>query len=90
MTASIGAGLYPSDADTAEAVLKHADAALYSAKDAGRDGYRLYAAPKPDTTRQLALAARLRNAEKRDELILLYLPMIGLNTSCIGSRPTAP
>jgi diguanylate cyclase (GGDEF)-like protein/PAS domain S-box-containing protein len=83
VTASIGASLYPSDADTAEAVLKHADVALYAAKDAGRDGYRLYAAPKHDTTRELALAARLRNAERRDELILLYQPMVDLKTSCI-------
>jgi diguanylate cyclase (GGDEF)-like protein/PAS domain S-box-containing protein len=83
VTASIGASLYPSDAETAEAVLKHADVALYSAKDAGRDGYRLYAAPKHDTTRELAVAARLRNAEKRDELILLYQPMVDLQTSCI-------
>ena len=83
VTASIGASLYPSDADTAEAVLKHADVALYAAKDAGRDGYRLYSAPKHDTTRELALAARLRNAEKRDELILHYQPMVDLQTSCI-------
>jgi diguanylate cyclase (GGDEF)-like protein/PAS domain S-box-containing protein len=83
VTASIGASLYPSDAETAEAVLKHADVALYTAKDAGRDGYRLYSAPKHDTTRELAVAARLRNAEKRDELILLYQPMVDLQTSCI-------
>ena len=83
VTASIGASLYPSDAETAEAVLKHADVALYAAKDAGRDGYRLYAEPKHDTTRELAVAARLRNAEKRDELILLYQPMVDLRTSCI-------
>jgi diguanylate cyclase (GGDEF)-like protein/PAS domain S-box-containing protein len=83
VTASIGASLYPSDADTAEAVLKHADVALYSAKDAGRDGYRLYAEPKHDTTRELAVAARLRNAEKRDELVLHYQPMVDLQTSCI-------
>ncbi len=83
VTASIGASLYPSDADTAELVLKHADVALYSAKDAGRDGYRLYAEPKHDTTRDLAIAARLRNAEKRDELVLVYQPMVDLKTSCI-------
>ena len=83
VTASIGASLYPSDADTAEAVLKHADVALYAAKDAGRDGYRLYSEPKHDTTRELALAARLRNAEKRDELVLHYQPMVDLQTSCI-------
>jgi diguanylate cyclase (GGDEF)-like protein/PAS domain S-box-containing protein len=83
VTASIGASLYPSDAHTAELVLKHADVALYSAKDAGRDGYRLYAEPKHDTTRELAVAARLRNAEKRDELVLHYQPMVDLKTSCI-------
>jgi diguanylate cyclase (GGDEF)-like protein/PAS domain S-box-containing protein len=83
VTASIGASLYPSDANTAAALLKHADVALYAAKDAGRDAYRLYSQPNHDTTHELALAARLRNAEKRDELTLHYQPIVDLRTSCI-------
>ena len=83
ITASIGASLYPIDADTADEVLKHADVALYAAKDAGRDGYRIYAQPQRDTTRELAVAGRLRNAERRDELVLFYQPIVDVQTSCI-------
>jgi diguanylate cyclase (GGDEF)-like protein/PAS domain S-box-containing protein len=42
VSASIGIGLYPVDADDAEALLKHADTAMYSVKKTGRDGYARY------------------------------------------------
>ena len=42
VSASIGIGLYPVDGDDAEALLKHADAAMYSVKGTGRDGYARY------------------------------------------------
>ena len=42
VSASIGIGLYPVDGDDAEALLKRADAAMYSVKGTGRDGYARY------------------------------------------------
>ena len=42
VSASIGIALYPVDGDDAEALLKHADAAMYSVKENGRDGYARY------------------------------------------------
>jgi diguanylate cyclase (GGDEF)-like protein len=39
ISASIGIGLYPVDGDDAAALLRHADAAMYSVKETGRDGY---------------------------------------------------
>jgi diguanylate cyclase (GGDEF)-like protein/PAS domain S-box-containing protein len=83
VTASVGASLYPADADTAEGLLKHADTALYAVKDAGRDGYRVYSQPARDSSGDLALASRLRQAERRDEFVLHYQPLIDLNASCI-------
>jgi len=56
VTASVGASIYPDDAGTAEALLKHADVAMYAAKDAGRDGYQLYRATGRDPGRELSLA----------------------------------
>ena len=56
VTSSIGASLFPTDGDTAETLLKHADIAMYAAKDGGRDGYRLYQPPKRDSSVPLALA----------------------------------
>ena len=40
--ASIGASLYPADADDGEALLRTADAAMYRAKQLGRNNYRFY------------------------------------------------
>jgi diguanylate cyclase (GGDEF)-like protein/PAS domain S-box-containing protein len=83
VTPSIGASLFPADGDTAETLLKHADVAMYAAKDSGRDGYRLYQPPKRDSSVELALATQLRMAERRDELELYYQPIVDLGQSCI-------
>jgi diguanylate cyclase (GGDEF)-like protein/PAS domain S-box-containing protein len=83
ITPSIGASLFPSDGDSAETLLKHADIAMYAAKDAGRDGYRLYQPPKRDSSVELAIASQLRQAERRDELELYYQPIVDLSQSCI-------
>ena len=42
ISASVGISLYPSDADDSTTLLKHADVAMYTVKDAGRDGHALY------------------------------------------------
>jgi diguanylate cyclase (GGDEF)-like protein/PAS domain S-box-containing protein len=83
VTPSIGASLFPADGDTADTLLKHADIALYAAKDGGRDGYRLYQPPKRDSHDELTIAAQLRHAERRDQLELYYQPIVDLDRSCI-------
>jgi diguanylate cyclase (GGDEF)-like protein/PAS domain S-box-containing protein len=83
VTPSIGASLFPTDGDSAETLLKHADIAMYTAKDGGRDGYRLYQPPKRDLSGELAIASQLRQAERRDELELYYQPIVDLRQSCI-------
>ena len=83
VTPSIGASLFPADGDSAETLLKHADIAMYTAKDGGRDGYRLYQPPKRDSGVELALASQLRQAQRRDELELYYQPIVDLTQSCI-------
>ena len=83
ITPSIGASLFPGDASDVETLLKQADVAMYAAKDAGRDGYRLYRRPDRDATAELTLAAQLRQALRRDELEIYYQPIVNLNESCI-------
>jgi diguanylate cyclase (GGDEF)-like protein len=83
VTSSIGASLFPIDGDTAETLLKHADIAMYAAKDGGRDGYPLYQPAALDSSVPLALATQLRTAERRDELELHYQPIVDLAQSCI-------
>lgn len=77
VTASIGISFYPEDATTAEDLLKAADEAMYSAKDDGRNSYRVHQ-PQPDQSQQqrAALEARLRSAQSNDELQVHYQPQV--------------
>ncbi|MEW6648014.1 MAG: diguanylate cyclase [Pseudomonadota bacterium] len=45
LSASVGIVLYPDDGDTADALLRHADTAMYRAKEAGRNAFRFYKDP---------------------------------------------
>ena len=76
--ASVGVSLFPFDAADTQTLLKHADAAMYEAKAAGRDACRFYEPEARDTEERLELAARLRQAIKRSELALHYQPIVEL------------
>ncbi len=61
VSASIGISLYPSDADDALTLLKHADIAMYSVKDAGRDAHKLYRHGADTALEQMiSMSSRLR------------------------------
>ncbi|MBC7956572.1 MAG: EAL domain-containing protein [Cytophagales bacterium] len=81
VTVSAGAALYPSDGQTAEALLQHADAALSHAKARGRNNVQFYS---PQLTTQashrLALESELRHGVERHELLLHYQPKFELGT----------
>lgn len=84
ITASLGISFYPDDATDAERLLKHADVAMYSAKGMGRNNYQAYVAVPEESHRQrLALEAKLRQAEKNDELRVFYQPQVDAVTEDI-------
>ena len=60
--ASVGISLFPADALDAGDLLKHADAAMYQAKRAGRGRHALYRAADDTASRRLELTSRLRTA----------------------------
>jgi len=79
VTASIGIATYPDDGLDASALLKHADIAMYRAKDKGKNAFELYSAQSNEhTLERLALEASLRYAVERGELVLHYQPKIEL------------
>ncbi|HET7684851.1 MAG TPA: EAL domain-containing protein [Candidatus Limnocylindria bacterium] len=81
VTASIGISLYPHDADDAESLLKHADIAMYAAKDSGRDAIRKYTATDDTALAELSMTGRLRRAvEQGTGLVLHYQPLVMLET----------
>ena len=82
VSASVGISLYPVDADDAETLLKHADAAMYSVKDTGRDGYARYSGSENRALEQIAKAGRLRKSvESGRGLLLHYQPLLNLETA---------
>jgi len=79
MTCSIGLSLYPQDGNDAGTLLRNADAAMYRAKERGRNNYQFYTADlNARTSERLNLQGRLRNALKRGEFSLQYQPKIDL------------
>lgn len=82
VTASIGIALYPGDGATPDTLLRNADAAMYHAKEAGRDNQQFFAAPMNVAAAQrLALENDLHHALQRSELFLHYQPRIDLGTA---------
>lgn len=77
VTASIGASLYPHDGKDAFELVKHADIAMYQAKDAGKNNVQLFEAEmKRHYERKMELENELRNAIENKEFALLYQPKI--------------
>jgi diguanylate cyclase (GGDEF)-like protein/PAS domain S-box-containing protein len=82
VSASIGISLFPVDAPDTETLLKHADAAMYKAKDDGRDRYLVYSFDGDTPLAQLSMAGRLRGAIEREEgLVLHYQPLVRLDSA---------
>ena len=77
LTASIGIALYPDDGDDAATLLKHADTAMYHAKDSGRDNCQFYSAALTQVAvRRMELEADMRLAVERNEFRLQYQPLL--------------
>ncbi|HPG25419.1 MAG: EAL domain-containing protein [Spirochaetaceae bacterium] len=74
---SVGIALHPEHASDVEDLVKHADAALYVAKEAGRDRFVIY---DPEITREADRSRKveeeLRHAIERGELALHYQPKV--------------
>ncbi len=80
--ASIGIACVPQDGDDVATLLRLADAAMYRAKDLGRNGYQFFSAVLgEDAAAVAALADELRRGMERNELFLVYQPRIDVGTS---------
>jgi diguanylate cyclase (GGDEF)-like protein/PAS domain S-box-containing protein len=79
VTASIGISLYPEDGRTAEPLLANADAAMYRAKERGRNTFQFYTADlNARATERLKLEYALHRALSQSEFELWYQPKVEL------------
>ncbi len=81
VTCSIGVALYPDDGDTAETLLKHADTAMYRAKEKGRNNFQFFTAElNALITQRLELENKLRRALERQQFELHYQPRVDMQS----------
>jgi len=84
VSASIGIALCSDGSETADGILANADIAMYRAKDNGRNRYELFdEAMQQWVTSQIALETDLRQAVTRQELNLVFQPVVEADTGII-------
>ncbi|MFJ1340041.1 phosphodiesterase DibA [Pseudomonas caricapapayae] len=84
VSASIGISLFPSDALSAEQLLRNADSALFKAKSNGRAGYALYTEELTAHAQQrVETAGELRRALEQEELRVYYQPVHDLSSGAM-------
>ena len=84
IAASIGIASYPEDGTDAETLLRNADAAMYRAKELGRNNFQLCTRELTEQAAEhLSLQKGLRLAVEQEELVLHYQPITSIVTGRI-------
>src|SRR5206468_12651380 len=82
VTSSVGVAIYPNDGGAVDTLLGNADAAMYRAKENGRDNFQFYTPDLNTKAHELfTLQGELRNAVARSEFELFYQPQVDLRTN---------
>jgi diguanylate cyclase (GGDEF)-like protein/PAS domain S-box-containing protein len=84
ISASIGIAIYPSDGESIDELLRHADIAMYQVKALGKNGHSFYHESMLDVSHQkIALEQSLRRALEHNELEMYYQPQMDVITGRI-------
>ncbi|MCP5302572.1 MAG: EAL domain-containing protein [Pseudomonadales bacterium] len=84
ITPSIGIAISPNDGEDVEGLLKHADTAMYHAKNNGKNNFQYYASSMNEMgVHRLKLETDLRRALEHEELVLHYQPQVDISTGKI-------
>jgi diguanylate cyclase (GGDEF)-like protein/PAS domain S-box-containing protein len=91
VSCSVGIAVYPDDAQDIDALMRHADVAMYQSKASGRDTARFFTPEMNERAQQrLLLESSLRHAIERHELSLHYQPRLGHRAGLRAARGLAP
>ena len=84
ITPSIGIAMYPENGSTVNELMKHADIAMYQAKEDGRRTFKFYSNSSNDRAlERLQLEEYMRSAVKNQEFVLYYQPQVDLEKNQI-------
>ncbi|MFI4920145.1 MAG: putative bifunctional diguanylate cyclase/phosphodiesterase [Gammaproteobacteria bacterium] len=84
VSASIGIAVYPANGDDVTTLLRNADAAMYAAKQAGRNTFRFFAKKMNERAKSMVVMRNaLHNALRREEFELHYQPEVRLSDRSI-------
>lgn len=76
---SIGISVFPDHGEDASSLLKHADAAMYRAKDLGRNTHCVYSEDMgEEAVSRLEMETDLRRALERGEILVLFHPVVDM------------
>jgi diguanylate cyclase (GGDEF)-like protein len=84
VTCSIGISVFPKDGENVPELLKNADAALYRAKEQGKNTFRFFTAEmNARLYKRMQMERQLRQALEQEEFELFYQPKVSLQTGRI-------
>jgi diguanylate cyclase (GGDEF)-like protein len=84
VTASMGATVYPIDRSDADTLLRHADHAMYGAKQAGRNGYQFFDPEHRRRNEERVMAiGRVQEALDNREFVLYYQPKVDMRRGVV-------
>jgi len=84
VSASIGVTLYPQDNVSADQLMRHADQAMYVAKESGKNRYHLFDTVQDDAVKvQRESLEAIRTALDNQEFVLYYQPKVNMRTGTV-------
>jgi len=84
VSCSIGISFYPENGVNAHDLLKHADVAMYKAKDEGRNNFQFYSSEMTELVfERVVMEASLREALTKEEFVVYYQPQVNGETNTL-------
>jgi diguanylate cyclase (GGDEF)-like protein len=86
LTTSIGISVYPRDGQSSDLLIRHADIAMYQAKELGRNNFQFFTSEMNNQVRRrMQIESKLQQVDKDKEFKLHYQPIVSLQTKKMSS-----